>query len=175
MLVEIRRSIPNCDLVVGTILDSTSDFVLIQRLDDSVFYDGYALFRKKDISEIRDVSGEGFQTRALDLMDSFPVYPDGLDVSSLEALVRTFARIFPLVTVHVEQRNPNVCFIGRIVELNNNDLILRLINENARFKKKLKKFELSKITRFEWGGLYEKALDIAAEYTGGNPEEEGLD
>jgi hypothetical protein len=160
VLTEVRRSIPGSDIVSGCIIERNEKYILLNKLDDSCFFDGYSLIRAKDVLEITDVSGDGFQVRALEIMKSFPQLPPGVDTSTIFSAISSFQEIYDLITIHLETRNPDVCFIGQVVEVNEVEMQVKIVTPNAKFESKLRTFKLSKITRLEWGGLYEKALGI---------------
>ncbi len=74
-------------------------------------------------------------------------------------------RSFPLVTVHREAIDPEVCWIGRILGVERSRVSLLEITPDATWEEKPECFRLSEITRVNFGGDYETALHLV----GGDP------
>jgi hypothetical protein len=73
--------------------------------------------------------------------------------------------LFPLVTVHREVMDPDVCWIGRILGVDRGSVSLLEITPDATWEEKPESFRLSEITRVNFGGDYETALHLV----GGDP------
>ena len=72
--------------------------------------------------------------------------------------------IFPLVTIHRERVDPDICEIGRVVWADKRYLSLREIDPHAKWEQQ-RQYRLSEITRVDFGGAYEEALH----FIGGEP------
>ena len=72
-----------------------------------------------------------------------------------------------LVTIHREQKDAEMCSIGRIVGIDRDRVSLLEINPDATWEKKPTDYRLSEITRVNFGGDYEDALAIVG---GGPPQ-----
>jgi hypothetical protein len=83
-----------------------------------------------------------------------------LKLASLGALLWSANRAFPLVTIHREKVDPDVCHIGRITALKNNRVSLLEIGPDALWDKEISDYSLKEITRVDFGGDYEKALHL---------------
>jgi hypothetical protein len=88
-----------------------------------------------------------------------------VSVSSIEDLLRSAGRAFPLVTIHRESVNPDVCQIGRVVKVERGRVWLLEIDPDAKWKREPTPYRLSEITRVDFGGDYECALHMV----GGDP------
>ena len=86
-------------------------------------------------------------------------------VHSLKELLLSASRLFPVVTIHIEKVDPDVCYIGRIVDLNKDHVALLEIGPDACWDKKPTSYRLREITRVDFGGQYEEALHLV----GGGP------
>lgn len=53
-IVALERSIPNADIVRGQLVMSSAEWIVVNRLDDSVFFDGYVAIRASDVVAFRD-------------------------------------------------------------------------------------------------------------------------
>jgi hypothetical protein len=70
-----------------------------------------------------------------------------------------------LITIHLEETKPDVCYIGRIIDLNSEQLTLLEIDPDAEWDYKPEVFSLREITQVNFGGGYEDALYLV----GGEP------
>jgi hypothetical protein len=89
----------------------------------------------------------------------FPKKPP-VAVSSLVELLITANRAFPLVTIHREKVDAGSWWIGRIVDLSKSHVTLLEIGPGAIWDNQLETYRLSEITRVDFGGDYESALQL---------------
>ena len=80
-------------------------------------------------------------------------------------LLVSAGRHFPLVTVHREGIDPDVCWIGRVLGIERGRVSLLEITPDATWEEKPESFRLNEITRVNFGGDYETALHLV----GGHP------
>lgn len=88
-----------------------------------------------------------------------------VSVASIEELLLSASRVFPLLTIHREKARPDVCWIGRIEEIRRGQVSLLEIGPDAAWDDKPTSYKLNEITSVEFGGEYERALFLV----GGNP------
>jgi len=69
------------------------------------------------------------------------------------------------VTIHREQVDPNVCWIGRVHGLDRSRVSLLEIGPDARWEDSPEEYRVAEITRVSFGGEYENALHLV----GGDP------
>jgi hypothetical protein len=158
-LVIVKRSIPDCHELRGSIVLENKNWLVLALLNDAVFYDGYVAVRRSDINEIVDASEEGFESRALKVLARNPESLGDLSARSASGLVNAMAKRYRLITVHREFRNPNSCVIGEIASVSRTEIQLHSITRKARFQRGTWTIPFSDITRIEWGGMYEQAIE----------------
>jgi hypothetical protein len=83
-----------------------------------------------------------------------------VSVSNLEELLRSAGGAFPLVTIHREQVDATVCWIGRVLHAGGGRVIMLEIKPDATWEKKPTTFRLSEITCVAFGGDYVGALAL---------------
>jgi hypothetical protein len=86
-------------------------------------------------------------------------------LDSVQNLLLSAGRSFPLVTIHREQIEPDACWIGRVKGIKRGRVSLLEINPDARWDAHPTAYRLSEITRVNFGGDYENALHLV----GGEP------
>ena len=93
-----------------------------------------------------------------------------VSVASIKELLLSANHVFPLVTIHREHMDPDVCSIGRVVGIDRGHVSLLQINPDATWEKTPTDYRLSEITRVNFGGDYEDALAIV----GGSPPQANI-
>lgn len=120
--------------------------------------DGFSCFRIADIRNLRPDPYAAFSEAALKkLGDPRPKKPK-VSVASIEELLLSASRAFPLVTIHREKARPDVCWIGKIEAIHAAKVSLLEIGPDAAWDAKPTSCKLKEITAVEFGGEYEKAL-----------------
>lgn len=149
--------------VHGRVLDIGPQFFLLALLDEYIMWNGFQCFRISDVRELQaPAKYSGFYEAAIKKRrDRLPEKP-AIDVSSLMKLLLTANQAFPLVTIHLEGVKPNVCYIGRIVDVTSGRVSIIEIGPDAAWDDQPTTYKLSEITRVDFGGAYEEALHLVA-------------
>jgi hypothetical protein len=146
----------------GYILDVGPRFFLMALVSDRLWFDGFECFRFSDVSKVVPDPNTDFAESALrKRRERLPKKPR-VSVASIEELVLTAGRAFPLVAIHREQIDPSVCWIGRILGVGKGRVSLLEIDAGAEWDDKPNTYRLNEITRVNFGGDYENALHLVA-------------
>jgi hypothetical protein len=147
--------------VNGYVLDIGPQFFLIALVSDGLRPNGFQCYRLADIRKLQvpDKFARFHEAVLKKRGIRFPKKPR-VDVSSLEKLLRTANRAFPLVTIHREKIDEGACWIGRVVDLGSGRVTLLEIGPDASWDNELETYRLSEITRVDFGGDYENALQL---------------
>ena len=86
-------------------------------------------------------------------------------LANIEELLLSAGKAFPLVTIHREEVDPDVCWIGRVQGVNLGRVSLLEIGPDAVWEDKPEEYRIKEITRVNFGGDYENALHLV----GGEP------
>src|SRR5262249_1375928 len=81
-----------------------------------------------------------------------------VNVSSIEELLVSANRAFPLVTIHRETVDTGACWIGTIKEVRHGQVSILEIGPDAKWDRKSTVYMMNEITSVEFGGEYERAL-----------------
>ena len=158
-LVRFSRRFED-SVVRGYVLDVGPRFFLLALVSDGIWFDGFECFRIGDVRDLRSDPYGRFAEAALKRRrEPFPRTPR-VRLSSVEELLLSAGRVFPLVTIHREQVDPRVCWIGRVVRIDDGRVFLLEIKPDATWDKKPTAYRLSEITRVNFGGDYEEALAL---------------
>jgi hypothetical protein len=151
--------------VRGYVLDVGPQFFLLALVSDRIWFDGFECFRISDIKHLRPDPYSPFAEAALKKRgESRPKKPR-VSVASIEKLLLSASRAFPLVTIHREKVDPDACWIGRILGVHRGSVSLLEIDPQAAWEDTPILYRLSQITRVNFGGDYENALHLI----GGDP------
>lgn len=167
-LVRIRRGIRKADRVEGFVIGVGEQWVLLNLFDPDMFLDGYAALRLRDIRRVERRGGPAsFPVRALRHFGESPHPLEGVDLDTIRGLLASLGSTYPLLLIHVEELDPEVCYVGKYVSASKRNLRLLEISPRATWDDEPTKWPLKAITRVEVGTRYAEALHAV----GGTPSE----
>ena len=147
--------------VNGYVLDAGPRFFLIAYLDEYIRLNGFQCFRVADVRRLQvPPKDAGFYEAALSKRNQRRPPRPPVNLSSIEPLLLSAGRAFPLVTIHRELADPDVCHIGRVIDAAKGRVSLLEIGSDAVWDRKPTQYRLSEITRVDFGGAYEEALAL---------------
>lgn len=158
-LVEFKRGSKGRAKVAGFATAFSDTLILLQVLDwDSFRLNGYTLIPADDVSDYRVFDSPKFwQCRAVKLFRQTPKNPKGLLIGSYREFLKSNVGKDRLVTLHVENTKPDVCYVGVVVSVTEKTVAIEDLNSNAEWTG-LRRLKLTDLTRIDFGGGYEEAL-----------------
>lgn len=154
--------------VRGYVLDVGPKFFLLALVNDRIWLDGYECFRIADVSNVVADPYAAFAEAALRKRGEIVPRKLRVSVRRVDELLLTANREFPLVTIHRDEVDPHVCWIGRVLGVKRGRVSLLQIDPAAKWDRVPEEYRLSEITRVTFGGDYEGALHLV----GGDPNED---
>ena len=153
--------------VHGYVLGIGPKFFMVAVVDESQRFDGFQCFRLSDVRNLKVPDPfAGFAEAALKKRgERLPRKPP-IDLRTMPRLLQTANKAFPLVTIHREAVDGDICHIGRLVHVDERYVWLLEIGPDARWDKEPLRYRLNQITRVDFGGGYEEALHLV----GGAPK-----
>jgi len=152
--------------VHGYVLAAGPQWFLLALVGDGIRFNGFQCFRRRDVRNLQmPHSHVRFVEAALRKRGERVPRRPRVNVLSLEGLLRSANRLFPLVTIHREQVDPGACWIGRVRDVDKKRVAMLEIDPDACWHHAPTDYRLSEITRVDFGGDYEDALSIV----GGSP------
>jgi|SRR5271165_76882 len=149
----------------GYVLDIGPEFFLLALVSDRIRFDGFECFRVRDILGVNPDPYATFAEAALKRRGFVKPRKPRLNVTNIGDLLRSAGELFPLVTIHREQVDPDVCWIGRVLNVYRGRVSLLEIGPDAAWDSAPSEYRLKEITRANFGGDYENALHLV----GGDP------
>jgi hypothetical protein len=160
-LVRIRRRFES-SLIRGYVMAVGPQFFLLALVSDRLWFDGFECFRIADVLGVEADPYASFAEAALKKRGQRRPRKSKIDVKSVDSILLTASEAFPLVTIHMERKDPDVCYIGRVSDIKKGRVSLLKINPHAKWETEPNQFPLRKITRVSFGGDYEGALHLVA-------------
>ena len=157
--VRIRRRFEDT-LIHGYVLAAGSRHFVVALVNDRLFYDGFECFRIKDVRSIETDPYASFAESALRLRRQRKPRTPRLNLESTQTLLDSAGALYPLVTIHREKIEPDICRIGRIVATNAKQVTLLEIGPGAKWDDAAETYPIKEITRVNFGGGYEDALAL---------------
>lgn len=150
----------------GYVLDIGPHFFLLALVSDRLRFDGFECFRIRDVKNLKQDPYAAFVEVALKKRGQRKPKKPRVSLASIDKLLLSASQSYPLVTIHREQVDPDVCWIGRVSDVTNGYVTLREIGPGAKWESGTTKYRLSEITRVNFGADYEDALYLV----GGEPK-----
>lgn len=162
-LVTVIRRVRGADRLQGFVVGLGSEWAAIEVVADDLSLDGVALVRVADVKRVRFDADRGdgpLVMRALRARGDFPppAYPVGLD--DLEAPL--MAAGAQMIAVHREWFGPDLCWIGVVTAVDSYSLGLLQVDPSGIWSLRPRLFDRAAITRVDFGGGYERALELGA-------------
>jgi hypothetical protein len=85
----------------------------------------------KQVRQLERLGTDPVMVEGLRHFEEVPQPVEGIDLSSTKDLITTVGVVAPLVTIHVEKRNPNVCYVGKPEEIRRGILRLKEIDTSG--------------------------------------------
>ncbi len=144
--------------IYGFVVGVSGRWVAAQRLVDSVYTDGYEVFRTGDVTGVRDDGEGGYVERGVAAVGR-PEADFSLpkDATTSEVL-RAAADHSPMVCVHLEMEWDDPLLVGRIVGLGARKYDIRLINPRGVWDPEPSRWWYGDVTRIGFGDRYSTTL-----------------
>jgi hypothetical protein len=143
----------------GYVLQVTDRWVVIEELEDAVYFDGFGAVRVKDITSVKWNRDAAYVERALAVIGrparSLAIPEDAKTRDVIEAA----ASSAPLIGVHSEQHESEPMWIGRLEGTRKKRFGLLFINPDGTWDSEPDEYRYKDITRVEVGSRYLEALE----------------
>jgi len=165
-VVRIRRAPFGEYSELGYVVAMDSELVLLLCISNQIRFDGFAVLRIRDISDLEVPHAHAeFVEGALHLRGESVAEAPAVELGDLGSAIRTAGKLYPLLTLHREEVDPEVCHVGAVVGVAADSVSLIEIDPGAEWLEEPTSYFLSEITRIDFGGGYEEALALV----GGQP------
>lgn len=144
---------------LGFILDFNDDFLLLETFDDDCNYDGLSIFFRHNITRIRWGGNEiSSNARLIDSTKRLTSKPS-IDLTSIESIIRSSHKVYGHITIHIQDIDKDVCFIGQVHEMDDASIVIHEFGTKLSLDRKFILLSLDDITKIDVGGQYERKLE----------------
>jgi hypothetical protein len=150
--------------VDGFVVAAGAKWVVMAVIEDAIRPGGFQAFRLRDVTGFGDPAPHAvFKEAALDRKKIKRPEPRIIDLTDAASIMTEAMKTYPLVTVHREVADPEICHVGRVVSVTKQRVSLLEITPDATWEDEPTSHLLSEITRVDFGGPYEEALALVAD------------
>lgn len=142
----------------GFVIGFNDEFLVIEKYDDKHNYDGISVLFRSNITRIRWEGNElDCTTRLIDkskrLVDKVRI-----DLTSINTILESIFKFYNHITVHIQDIDNTVCFIGQIKEIDQSNIVIHEFGTKTSLDRKFILLSINDITRIDAGGQYENGL-----------------
>ena len=160
--LRIERAKLDDEPTRGVVRAVGAEWVVLAEERDYVPW-GFTALRIADVTDLEGMLEAGDVSARVRALQKRVVPPmPAVDLSDLGALLRSATEAFGLVTIHLEKKLPDVCFVGRAARTTRKKLVLRSITPDGTWEDEPTEYKLAQITCVDFGGPYEAALALLA-------------
>lgn len=163
-LVRLDRKPIDEDPLYGFALACSETLTLLHLLETSTYtLNGYSVIRNDDVSlyAVYDRPDYYFDSKVLRLKGIKPEPQPAISVANLSELLTSIDKLYPLLTIHREVINSDICFVGCVAGINSKTFTLHEISSCAEWEGE-HRYRFADITKVDFGGGYEEALALVA-------------
>ncbi len=141
----------------GYIVCISDDLLLLNSFEISR-PNGIKIFRIDDITRIRWDSKELEEIESLIISQKNFKDKTYLDIENKKRAIESVQNLFGHVTLYVQSLDKNICFIGEVVEMDDETLIIHEYGAFGSNERSYMLVALQDITRIDANGIYEKQI-----------------
>lgn len=145
--------------VRGFVVSVGERWVVIQKLEDAVYFAGYEVLRRRDLTEVEDNRENGYIERAVRVLGRPPVDFGLPDSATTIDVLRAAAKHSTLVNVYVEKIDEDALLIGHLAQHRNKKFDMQLIGPTGVWTTGTSSWRYKDVTRVTVGGRYDAALE----------------
>ena len=143
---------------LGFIIELNDDFLFLEKYSDKGDSDGITILLRENITRVRWNGNKISSIHSL-LENQQPVIKKNkIDITSINSILKTTFEIYKYIGIHVQGLDSDVFFIGQIIEMDNEFIILNEFGTQISLDRKTLLLSLSDITMIEVGGKYEEGI-----------------
>ncbi len=136
----------------------TEEFMLIEKYEDDGTYDGISILLRTNVSRIRWLGNSIESIDKLIDPSQRPKKVTPVNLASVDTILQSVNKIFNQVTVHIEDIDSSICFIGQLQEMNPSTVVLHEFGTTKSLDRSFILLAIEDITRIDGGGKYENRL-----------------
>lgn len=157
-LLDIYRDSISSEAIFGCIHMICEDFIGMTKYNDYGEYDGICIIRKDDISRLRWAGKERESLAKLVEKKNIHTKLPQINTDSLSNIIESIQKSYSMATIYTEEIDTDVCFIGEIIEMDEDYLVMHEYGTMRSLDRPKVLLEIEEVTRIEADGKYERNL-----------------
>ena len=135
---------------------------LLEVVDGTMRFDGFVVYRVQDVREfaVDEPARARFVEAALAAFGESRSVRPAVRLRDLRSVLSSLARLDVLVAFHRQRVDPDTCSIGKILSVGEHHVEVLEIDPDAQWEEETSRFRLNQLTRLDFGGGYERALEL---------------
>lgn len=142
----------------GFVLNFNEDFLLIEKFDSECNYDGLTIFLRQNITRIRWAGNDIESVAKLIDLTKRQTSQINIELTSIKTILETVNQLYNHVTVHIQDIDDSICFIGQIHEIDEESVVINEFGTKSSLDRKFIILSLEDITKIDANGQYESNL-----------------
>jgi len=141
--------------ISGYLIDFNNDWTLIKYNPVDYVIDGYLILKTDKILKYKRDDDEKFREKVLKAKNLIPTDKDIFPITDLSETLQLISDRFG--AFKIEKKDDTVCFIGRLVKITKENLIIQEIDAKAKWVE-TEKYKLKSIRTIEFDSDYVNSL-----------------
>jgi len=142
-------------IISGYLIDFNNDWTLIKYNPIDYVIDGYLILKTDKILKYKRDDDEKFREKVLKAKNLIPTDKDIFPITDLSETLKLISDRFG--AFKIEKKDDTVCFIGRLVKITKENLIIQEIDARAQWVE-TEKYKLKSIRTIEFDSDYVNSL-----------------
>lgn len=161
-IVDVWRDRSSNGSLIGVVTDFSDEFLYLSLFSEAGMANGIAIVFRRDVTRIRWSGNErGSIAQLVAASGARPARPQVV-LDSIQAVLRSVSTAFGYVNVLTEHLDDSITFIGEIIELDRDSLVLETYGTfSTRDRSKLW-LSCADITRVDADATYERSVSYLA-------------
>lgn len=143
---------------IGFIQDFKNELLVLDTFNDDCIYDGLKIFKQINISRIRWEGNDLLSVSKLIDKNKRKNKSVKLNLTSTKSLLSDIKSKFNHITIHIQDLNNDICFIGEVEVIDSETIIIHEFGTNKSLDRQKVMISLDDITKIDIDGVYENQL-----------------
>ena len=165
VIYECMRKKISSEIIRGIIVSESINFLMLNKIVDGFFFDGYTIIRKCDISDYRFYDKENFIERQIQHAIGLKASPPKIMISlkSMKEIISSLNNNDKLFSIEKEYSYRNILWLTKVQKISSFSFLADELNSNGEWERHFRHY-FSSITKIEFDSryinLYEKLFAI---------------
>lgn len=156
--IDIYRDNQSEDTIFGIIIKDSDSFLCMVSVNDNGLYDGIHIIKKEHVTRIR---WGGKERQSIEkIIKDYEITSNAkkIELESIKSIIKSVNKLFGYAVVYVEDADPDICFIGEIEQIDDEDFLMKEFGTMKSLDRSNLIVSLQEVTSVSVDGIYERNL-----------------